>query len=108
MNTMILVGTVASQYEVIYHRSIDNVKLIKFFLKVARVYSPRTNLIKYDYIQIKVWNRILDDPKETLAFDQVLSVRGSIRSYRYCDKKSGQINYYNDFIAEQINNLTLL
>lgn len=107
MNTFLLIGTVANNYEVIYRRDKDDLQLVKFYLKVPRVTKKLNPKVTYDMVQIKVWTDVVSDITETLALDQILSVEGMVQSFRYCDKKTQQIQYYNDFVASKINNLTL-
>ena len=54
MNTFLLIGTVANNYEIVYRRDKDDLQLVKFYLKVPRVTKKPNPKVAYDMIQIKV------------------------------------------------------
>ena len=112
MNTFTMIGTVAGNYEIVYDKPLDDknsqsMKLIKFLLKVPRFISTNESKSIYDYITIKAWNNIFDNIDDTLAFEQILGIKGRVNSFQFKNKE-GNIQYLNSIVADKITNLSLL
>ncbi len=107
MNQILVVGTVSSDYKIIYKDDKTKNKLIKFTLKVQKPYKNKEGIYDFDYINIKVWDKILQDVEEMLSYDQILGIKGRINSNPFINKDGIKI-YLNDILAENVTNLTLI
>lgn len=99
-----LVGQVEGTYEIIYDKKEAERKLMKFLLKIQRLFKNKDGNYDSDLVNVKVWTNNIDDLDISLRDKAIIAVKERIQSFR--SNNFDEENYYNDIIADRVTYLS--
>ncbi len=105
MNHLILVGIVEGSYKVVLDNSSRANKLLEFIISVDSPYKNKDGSENKNMFKIKAWSNIIGDPDAHLADQELVCVKGHVKSFTYTDKK-GHLGYFPEIMAEKLTNLS--